>query len=44
MILTSAPLRDTTKQHAMVCWFITSAEYQNRFSALVTHTNAECPQ
>jgi hypothetical protein len=40
----SAPLRDTTKQHAMVCSFITSAEYQNRFSAVVTHTNAECPQ
>ena len=39
-----APLRDTTKQHAMVCSFITSNEYQNRFSAQVTHTNAECPQ
>ncbi len=40
----SAPLRDVTKQHAMVCSFITSQEYQNRFSAVVTHTNAECPQ
>ena len=26
----------------MVCSFITSAEYQKRFSPLVTHTNAEC--
>ena len=40
----SAPLRDTTKQHAMVCSFISSQEYQNRFSTMVTHTNAECPQ
>jgi hypothetical protein len=40
--VSSAPLRDTTKQHAMVCSFITSGEYQNRFSALITHTNAEC--
>jgi hypothetical protein len=40
----SAPLRDTTKQHAMVCSFITSAEYQQRLSPVVTHTNAECPQ
>jgi hypothetical protein len=40
----SSPLRDTTKQHAMVCSFITSAEYQNRFSPVVTHSNAECPQ
>jgi len=28
----------------MVCSFITSLEYQNRFSAMVTHTNQECPQ
>jgi hypothetical protein len=38
----SGPLRDVTKQHAMVCSFITSAEYQNRFSSVVTHSNAEC--
>ncbi len=38
----SAPLRDVPKQHAMVCSFITSAEYQQRFSSLVTHTNVEC--
>ena len=39
----SAPLRDTTKQHAMVCAFITAAEYQQRFSSVVTHANSECP-
>jgi hypothetical protein len=39
----SEPLRDVTKQHAMVCAFITSAEYQQRFSAVVTHANQECP-
>jgi Domain of unknown function (DUF4214) len=26
----------------MVCSFLTSTEYQNRFSAVVTHSNAEC--
>jgi hypothetical protein len=39
----SAPLRDLVKQHAMVCAFITAAEYQNRFSSLATHNNTECP-
>jgi hypothetical protein len=38
----NAPLRDVPKQHAMVCSFITSIEYQQRFSSIVTHTNAEC--
>jgi uncharacterized delta-60 repeat protein len=28
----------------MVCSFITSTEYQQRFSTVVTHTNTECPQ
>jgi hypothetical protein len=27
---------------AMVCAFMTSAEYQHRFSPVVTHSNAEC--
>jgi hypothetical protein len=27
---------------SMVCAFITSAEYQERFSSVVTHTNQEC--
>jgi hypothetical protein len=40
--VSSEPLRDTTKQHAMVCSFVTSAEYQQRFSFVETHTNAEC--
>jgi len=40
----SAPLRDVPKQHAMVCSFVTSAEYQNRFSLLLAHSNAECPR
>src|SRR3989454_372569 len=40
----SAPIRDVPKQHAMVCSFITAAEYQQRFSSIVTHTNSECPQ
>jgi subtilisin family serine protease len=38
----SGPLRDTNKQHAMVCSFITSLEYQFRFSPVATHTNSEC--
>jgi hypothetical protein len=38
----SAALRDVNKQHAMVCSFITSAEYQQRSSSIVTHSNAEC--
>jgi hypothetical protein len=38
------PLRDVGIQHAMVCSFITSAEYQLRFSPIITHTNTECPQ
>jgi hypothetical protein len=38
----SAPLRDVAKQHAMVCAFITAAEYQQRFSSVLTHTNGEC--
>jgi Tol biopolymer transport system component len=40
--VSSAPLRDVAKQHAMVCSFITSAEYQQRFSPVVTHFNSEC--
>jgi hypothetical protein len=37
-----APLRDVQRQHAMVCSFITSLEYQLRFSSVVTHSNTEC--
>jgi hypothetical protein len=39
-----APLRDVARQHAMVCSFITSAEYQQRFSSVITHNNTECGQ
>jgi hypothetical protein len=35
-------LRNVGIQHAMACSFITSAEYQLRFSPVVTHTNGEC--
>ncbi|HEX8096398.1 MAG TPA: hypothetical protein VF507_00120, partial [Pyrinomonadaceae bacterium] len=38
------PLRSTGIQNAMVCSFITSREYQERFSSVVTRTNQECPQ
>jgi hypothetical protein len=38
------PLRNIGIQHAMVCSFITSEEYQLRFGSQVTHTNAECDQ
>ena len=40
--VSGAPLRDVNKQHAMVCSFITSGEYQQRFSSIATHSNAEC--
>jgi hypothetical protein len=39
-----APLRDVARQHAMVCSFITSTEYQQRFSSVVTHSNTQCGQ
>jgi hypothetical protein len=39
----SAPLRSLDKQRAMVCSFITSLEYQQRFSPVATHNNTECP-
>jgi hypothetical protein len=38
----SGALRDVSKQHAMVCSFITSQEYQLRFGSTATHSNAEC--
>ena len=40
----SAPVRNVPKQHAMVCSFITSAEYQLRFGPVSSRTNGECPQ
>lgn len=38
------PLRDIGVQHALVCSFITSFEYQLRFGIVVEHSNFECPQ
>jgi Domain of unknown function (DUF4214) len=38
------PLRDLNKQHAMVCSFITSLEYQLRFGNAASHSNQECQQ
>ncbi|MEA2205395.1 MAG: hypothetical protein QOE77_2171, partial [Blastocatellia bacterium] len=34
--------REAGNFRGMVCSFITSAEYQNRFSAVVSHNNGEC--
>ncbi len=40
----SGPLRDVTKQHAMVCAFVNSDEYQLRFSTIITHNQfSDCP-
>jgi len=38
------PLRDICVQHALVCSFITSFEYQLRFGTVAEHLNFECPQ
>ncbi len=40
--VSKAPPRNVAKQRGMVCSFITSEEYQRRFSSVVTHSNAEC--
>lgn len=42
-VLNSFPLHDPTGQKGMVCSFITSTEYQARFSSVITHSNGECP-
>jgi hypothetical protein len=38
------PVRHAGIQSTMVCAFITSAEYQQRFSPVVTRSNSECGQ
>jgi probable HAF family extracellular repeat protein len=38
----SASTRDVQRQHDMVCSFVTSAEYQQRFSPVASRTNDEC--
>ena len=34
--------REPGNYRGMVCAFLTSTEYQRRFSSVVTRTNAEC--
>ena len=34
--------READNYRGMVCSFITSIEYQNRFSSMATHSNSEC--
>ena len=41
-VVNQFPLRSPTGQNGMVCAFITSAEYQLRFSSVVTRTNTLC--
>ena len=40
--LKSKPLRDPEAARSLVCNFVNSAEYQNRFGMLATHNNREC--
>ncbi len=40
--LKSKPLRDPEAARSMVCNFLHSAEYQNRFGMLATHHSREC--
>ena len=41
-VVNQFPLRSATGQNGMVCAFITSAEYQLRFSPVSPRTNQEC--
>jgi hypothetical protein len=43
-VLTNIGGGDPGNYRGMVCSFTTSAEYQRRFSPLVTHSNGECGQ
>ena len=40
--LKSKPLRDPDAARSMVCNFLNSPEYQNRFGMLATHHSREC--
>ena len=40
--LRSKPLRDSDAARSMVCAFLTSTEYQNRFGMVTTHNSGEC--
>ena len=44
MQVNQCPIRNVPIQHAMVCSFVTSAEYQLRFGSQMLHSNAECSQ
>ncbi len=41
-ILNNVLPNDPSGYHSMVCAFITSDEYQNRFSSTHTHSNSDC--
>jgi len=41
-VLKTKPLRDPDSARSMVCAFLTSTEYQNRFGMLATHNSGEC--
>ena len=41
-VVNQFPLRSPLGQNGMVCSFITSGEYQQRFSSYFTRSNAEC--
>ena len=43
-VVNQAPPRDVNRQLGMVCAFVTSQEYQERFSPVSPRTNQECPQ
>ncbi len=40
--LKNKPLRDPDAARSMVCNFLNSAEYQNRFGMVATHHSREC--
>ena len=40
--LKNKPLRDPDVAHSLVCNFLNSAEYQNRFGMVATHSTREC--
>ena len=42
-VVNQFPLRSPIGQNGMVCAFITSQEYQERFSSVSPRTNQECP-
>ncbi len=42
-IINRFPINNTNGQYAMVCAFITSQEYQERFSPFSPRSNQECP-